>query len=201
MPDERAAEFSLPELSADGPGEQRQLPRSRGLQWQPPTHQHFSKLLHGVLEDADHREYRLNLGQACWVLMDRTWYRRGRAADARKLWNNFRYAAAVIPVLAAGAGGSLVGHVHGTAGTIIGWVAIVGGLAGAAVNAVRPAVEYGVDLAKSAQFEQLYWDVFSYSMTGLRTDSLEKIAPILESFAQRMKDIAVTSGSSTATAS
>jgi hypothetical protein len=133
--------------------------------------------------------------------MDRAWYRSRSATDARKLWNKFRYAASVIPVLAAGAGGSLVGHVHGTAGTAIGWVAIVGGLAGAAINAVRPAVEYGVDLVKSAQFEQLYWDVFGYSMTGLREDSPDQIAPRLEKFAARMKEIAVMSGGSTATAS
>jgi hypothetical protein len=133
--------------------------------------------------------------------MDRAWCRRANAAGARKLWNNFRYAAAVIPVVAAGAGGSLVGHVRGTAGSVIGWVAIIGGLAGAAVNAIRPAVEYGVDLTKAAEFEQLYWDVFNYSMTGLRLESLEKIASTLESFAQRMKEIAVTSGGSTATAS
>jgi hypothetical protein len=49
--------------------------------------------------------------------------------------------------------------------------------------------------------EQLYWDVFNYSMTRLRVESLEKIASTLESFAQRMKEIAVTSGGSTATAS
>ncbi len=143
----------------------------------------------------------MHLGWYCWDLMDRLWYRRGRAAGARKLWNKFRYAAAVIPVLAAGAGGSLVGHVHGTAGTVIGWVAIVGGLAGAAVNAVRPAVEYGVDLAKTAQFEQLYWDVFSYAITRLGTDPPEEIPARLDTFAQRMKDIAVMSGGSTATAS
>ena len=133
--------------------------------------------------------------------MDRAWYRRANAAGARKLWNKFRYAAAVIPVVAAGAGGSLVGHVHGTAGAVIGWVAIVGGLAGAAINAVRPAVEYGVDLTKAAQFEQLYWDIFNYSMTGLRLDPLEKIAPKLEGFAQKMEQIAIISGGSTATAS
>lgn len=192
---------SAHELLPGGPAERRPPPQPHSRVWLPPTHEEFNELLRGVLQKADHRKYRLSLGQHCWVLMDRVWYRRERSADARKLWNNFRYAAAVIPVLAAGAGGSLVGHVHGTAGTVIGWVAIVGGLAGAATNAVRPAVEYGVDVAKSAQFEQLYWDVFSYSMTRLCTDPLEEIAPRLECFAHRMAEIAVTSGSSTATAS
>jgi hypothetical protein len=49
----------------------------------------------------------------------------------------------VAAVVAAGAGGTLVGHVNGPAGTVIGWVALIGGLVGAAINAVRPAIEYG----------------------------------------------------------
>jgi hypothetical protein len=175
--------------------------RLRGRPWPRPTRQQFSELLHGALAQADDREYRINLGWYCWDLMGRLWCRRASAANARKLWNKFRYAAAVIPVLAAGAGGSLIGHVHGPAGTAIGWVTIIGGLAGAAVNAMRPAVEYGVDLSKAAQFEQLYWDVFSYAITGLRTDPPKEIPARLDSFAQRMKEIAVMSGGSTATAS
>jgi hypothetical protein len=71
-------------------------------------------------------------------------------------------------VVAAGAGGSLVGQVHGTAATVIGWVALIGGLMGAAINAVRPAVEYGVDLRKAAEFEQLYWDVLTFSQQHSR---------------------------------
>jgi hypothetical protein len=89
--------------------------------------------------------------------MGRVWQRWVKAAQARSLWNPIRYAGAVIPVVAAGAGGSLVGHLHGTAGAVIGWVALLGGLAGAAINAMRPGVEHSVDLAKAAQFEQLYW--------------------------------------------
>jgi len=89
--------------------------------------------------------------------MERIWVRRTNAVSARQQWNLFRYAGAVIPVVAAGAGGSLVGQVHSTAATVIGWIALIGGLVGAAINAVRPAVEYGVDLRKAAEFEQLYW--------------------------------------------
>lgn len=40
---------------------------------------------------------------------------------------------------------------------------------GAAINAVRLAVEYGVDLRKADEFEQLYWDVFNYAMAELPT--------------------------------
>jgi hypothetical protein len=96
-----------------------------------------------ALTDAGDRQVRTNLGLQCWTFMDRVWSRRTSAVHARSQWNLFRYAGAVIPVVAAGAGGTLVGHVHGAAGTVIGWVALIGGLVGAAITAVRPAVEYG----------------------------------------------------------
>jgi hypothetical protein len=99
----------------------------------------------------------------------------------------------VIPVVAAGAGGSLVGHVHGPAGTVIGWVALIGGLVGAAINAVRPSVVYGVVLGKAAEFEQLYWDVFNYAMAELPTADLTEIPAKLDGFTQRMQEIAITS--------
>lgn len=80
-------------------------------------------------------------------------------------------------------------------------MALFGGLIGAAINATRPNVEYGVDLTKTVEFEHLYWDVFSYAMTKLHADSLEAISEALSQFAQRMAETAAKSGGSTATAS
>jgi hypothetical protein len=174
---------------------------AKRLSWSPPSLEEFRVRLGEVLADAGERQYRANLGLQCWTFMDRVWSRRTNAVHARSHWNLFRYAGAVIPVVAAGAGGSLVGHVHGAAGTVIGWVALIGGLLGAAINAVRPAVEYGVDLRKAAEFEQLYWDVFNYAMAELPTADLTEIPAILNGFTQRMQEIAVTSGGSSATAS
>jgi hypothetical protein len=167
----------------------------------PPTRAYFERRLYQALAGADDVEYRANLGIQCWTFMGRVWQRRTNAHDARAKWNPVRYAGSVIPVVAAGAGGSLVSHVHGTAGTAIGWVALIGGILGAAINAVRPAVEYGVDLSKAAQFEQLYWDAYNYAMAKLPIDAPEDIAATLESFSQRMEKIAVLSGAATATTS
>ncbi len=169
--------------------------------WSPPSRGEFTARLDEALAEVGDRQYRMNLGLQCWTFMDRVWSRRTNANQARSQWNRFRYAGAVIPVVAAGAGGSLVGHVHGVAGIVIGWVALIGGLAGAAINAVRPAVEYGIDLRKAAQFEQLYWDVFNYAMAELPTADATAIPAKLNGFSQRMEEIAVTSGGSTATSS
>jgi hypothetical protein len=169
--------------------------------WSPPTREEFDARLNEALTDAADRQYRANVGMQCWTFMDRVWSRRTNAARARSQWDWFRYAGSVIPVVAAGAGGSLVGHVHGTAGTVIGWVALIGGLVGAAINAVRPAVEYGVDLTKTAGFERLYWDVFNYAMAELPKDDAANIPAKLTEFTQRMEEIGVTSGGSTATRS
>jgi hypothetical protein len=169
--------------------------------WSPPTRQEFEVRLGEALTGLADRQYRANLGLQCWTFMDRVWSRRTSAVHARSQWNLFRYAGAVIPVVAAGAGGTLVGHVQGPAGTVIGWVALIGGLVGAAITAVRPAVEYGVDLRKAAEFERLYWDVFNYAMAELPTAGAAEIPARLNGFTQRMQEIAVTSGGSSATGS
>ena len=169
--------------------------------WSPPSRAEFTARLDEALTGAGDRPHRTNLGLQCWTFMDRVWSRRTNAVRARSQWNLFRYAGAVIPVVAAGAGGSLVGHVHGTAGTVIGWVALIGGLVGAAITAVRPAVEYGVDLRKAAEFERLYWDVFNYAMAELPTAGATEIPARLDGFTQRMQEIAITSVGSSATAS
>lgn len=168
--------------------------------WRSPPLEEFKERLHKALDGAEDVAFRENLGIQCWIFMDRVWQRKDRAARGRSQWNPVRYAGAVIPVVAAGAGGSLVGHLHGTASTIIGWIALIGGLAGAAINSVRPGIEHGVDLTKAAHFEQLYWDVFTYAMTNLRTDTPEDIASALKDFSKRLDDIALISGATTATA-
>ena len=169
--------------------------------WSPPSREEFMARLDEALTDAGDRQVRTNLGLQCWTFMDRVWSRRTSAFHARSQWNLFRYAGAVIPVVAAGAGGTLVGHVQGPAGTVIGWVALIGGLVGAAITAVRPAVEYGVDLRKAAEFERLYWDVFNYAMAELPTAGAAEIPARLNGFTQRMQEIAITSGGSSATGS
>ena len=174
---------------------------ARHQSWSPPSREEFLARLGEALADAGDRQVRTNLGLQCWTFMDRVWSRRTSAVHARSQWTLFRYAGAVIPVVAAGAGGTLVGHVHGPAGTVIGWVALIGGLVGAAITAVRPAVEYGVDLRKAAEFERLYWDVFNYAMAELPTAGAAEIPARLNGFTQRMQEIAVTSGGSSATGS
>jgi hypothetical protein len=82
---------------------------------------------------------------------------------------------------------------HETAAAVIGRVALIGGLLGAAINSVRPRVEYGVDLMKAAQFEHLYWDIFYYAMARLAFDQPMIAAPTLNGFARRIEEIAVIS--------
>jgi hypothetical protein len=164
-----------------------------------PTCKEFQARLHQALAGADESEYRENVGLQCWTFMDHIWQRTINTGRARTKWNLFRYAGAVIPVVASGAGGGLLGHLHGTGAVVIGWLALVGGLTGGAINAMRPAVEYGVDLTKANEFEQLYWDVFNYAMIKLRIDDPYDIAIALKIFVQRMGEIAVTSGAATAT--
>jgi len=72
---------------------------------------------------------------------------------------------------------------------------------GAAVNAVRPGIEYAVDVKKAAEFETLYWDIYTYAITKLRTVTAGEFSDEFGSFVRRMEGIALTSGGSTATPS
>ena len=157
--------------------------------------------MRAALTGVDDFDYRMNVGWECWSLTGWIWERREKAVDPRSKWDWLRYAAAVIPVLAAEAGGSLVAHLHGTAGAIIGWVSIIGGLACAAISAVWSAVGYGVDLTKASEFEQLYWDVYSYTMARLRTDDVDGIASALNGFPRGWPASRMSSSESITTAS
>jgi hypothetical protein len=110
--------------------------------------------LTGVQDDL---EYRKSAGSQCWDLMVEISESRATADQTGKVWNPLRLAGAAIPALVAGAGGVLVGHLHGNAGTVIGWVALIGGVAGASINAMRPADHYAADQLRAARFRGLYW--------------------------------------------
>jgi hypothetical protein len=169
--------------------------------WLPSTKADFDSRMRAALHGAEDLQLRMNLAWHCWDLMSRIWYRRMTSADARSKWNWFRQAGAVVPVVAAGAGGSLVGHLHGAGGATIGWIALLGGLVGAAIGATRPGVEYAVDVRKAVQYETLYWDIYTYAITKLRTIPAEEFLEQIQIFNRRMEAIALTAEGSTATPS
>lgn len=163
--------------------------------WRAPGGNVFEHDLSVALAGAEDFEYRKNLGLQSRFLMERAWELSEKAHHHSGLWKPFRYAGEVIPVVAAGAGGSLISHVDGTAATVIGWVALIGGLLGAAINAMHPADGYGARLRTAAHFEQLFWDMQNYVMTELRDARHEDISFAMRKFAQRMNDIAVSPAS------
>jgi len=164
------------------------------------TREQFDKRLDKTLAGVEDAEYRRSAGWECWDLMVRISKLRARANRTRKQWNPVRLAGAAIPALAAGAGGVLISHLHGTAGTVIGWVALVGGVMGAAISAMRPAAHYAADLRRGSQFEGLYWEVSSYAVTGLVYDEKEQIAEVLQGFSKRMCEISMISANVTESA-
>lgn len=154
------------------------------------TREGFDERLAMTLTDVqDDVQYRKSAGAQCWDLMVEISECRASAARTGAEWNPLRLAGAAIPALAAGAGGVLVGHLHGTTGTVIGWIALIGGVAGASINAMRPADHYAADQLRAAQFRGLYWEVSSYAMTSLADDTRQKIAATLQDFSKRIDEI------------
>lgn len=107
----------------------------------------------------------------CYNLFDRAWERSAKAHHHAGLWKPWRYVGEVLPVIAAAAGGTLVGHVHGTAAAVIGWIALTAGLAGAAINALRPASGYQDNADTAAHLERLAWNVWTYPRGRRRPSS------------------------------
>jgi hypothetical protein len=104
-------------------------------------------MLKKALAGAEDLAYRENIGIQCWNFMGRVWQRKDNAARGRSQWSPIRYAGAVIPVVAAGAGGSLVGHLHGTNTTDLSragsYEAVTWGFVGCGVDMRRFACEGG----------------------------------------------------------
>lgn len=142
----------------------------------------------GVQDDV---EYRRSAGAQCWDLMMEISECGYSASRTTSQWNPLRLAGAAMPALAAAAGGVLVGHLHGAAGTTVGWVALVGGVLGASINAMRPADHYADDRRRAAQFRGLYWKVSSYAMTGLADDTRQQIAVTMQGFSKRIEEISL----------
>lgn len=139
----------------------------------------------------DDIEYRRSAGAQCWDLMVEISECRDLASRSTLKWNPLRLAGAAMPALAAAAGGVLVGHLLGAAGTAVGWVALVGGVLGASINAMRPADHWAEDQRRASGFTGLYWEVSSYAMTSLADDTRQQIAVTLQDFSKRLEEVSL----------
>lgn len=84
-----------------------------------------------------------------------------------------RLAAGVTAAVTTVTGGTLLAHVHGSAASVLGLIAVILGVIGAAIAAVRPGESYTTDLVIAAQYEHLWWDIYSFGITKLATVSQE----------------------------
>lgn len=82
-------------------------------------------------------------------------------------------------------GGTLIGSIHGASAIAIGIVSAVIGVLSAGIAAAKPEQSYVADLALKTQYEHLWWDMRSYALTQLPTDTADSFKAALEAFAQR----------------
>jgi hypothetical protein len=103
-----------------------------------------------------------------------------------------RLAASVTAVVTALTGGTLLAGVHGAAATALGVVAVILGIGGSALTALRPAESYATSLLLTAQYERLWWAIYSYCSTELVTASEDDFAKAWISFTNHEQDISST---------
>jgi hypothetical protein len=90
-------------------------------------------------------------------------------------------------------GGALIGQLGGTAAVIVGISAAAVGVVGAMIAAAKPGASYAIDLARKAQYEQLWWDIRAYSMTKLPSASPDDFEAAMNGFSARESTIMAAS--------
>jgi hypothetical protein len=78
-----------------------------------------------------------------------------------------RGSAGASAAVSAVTGGALLGTLSGSLAKIIGVIAATVGVASAAIVAAKPGNSFVTNLKQKAQYEQLYWEVYTFMVTDL----------------------------------
>jgi hypothetical protein len=81
-------------------------------------------------------------------------------------------------------GSSLLAHLRGPAATTIGVIAVVLGITGAALAALRPQEDYARDVVIAAEYERLWWEMYVFATTDLPEASAQDFAEAMKLFAE-----------------
>jgi hypothetical protein len=103
------------------------------------------------------------------------WFQRGSAG-----------ASAAVATLT---GGALLGSVHGRAAVVIGIIAAGIGILAGGIAAARPGDSYVADLARKAQYEQLFWEVRTFAIARMPKSSSSDYEDTMRTFYQRFAAI------------
>jgi hypothetical protein len=78
-----------------------------------------------------------------------------------------RGSAGISAAVSAVTGGALIGQLSGSLAAVIGVIAAALGIVAGAVAAARPGETYTADLTRKAQYEQLFWRMRAFALSGL----------------------------------
>ena len=149
----------------------------------------------GLPQDIPGRDQRLRWALQLAELMKRVTQLRHRQARGRNTAHLVaRLAAGVTAAVTTVTGGTLLAHVHGSAATALGLIAVVLGVIGAGIAATRPGESYATDLIMAAEYEHLWWGIYGFGTTELMTVSPGDFTEAWSGFIKREKDISSTLG-------
>ena len=111
-----------------------------------------------------------------------------------------RIGVSVTAVVTALTGGTLLAGVHGSLAKALGVVAVVFGIGGSVLTALRPGEIYATNLIVTVQYERLWWAIYGYCSTELVTASEANFAKAWSDFNDRQHDISSIPGSQGVTA-
>jgi hypothetical protein len=142
--------------------------------------------------DSPDRERRLKWANQLAQMMSRVCdVRHGQARSRNSALRMARLAAGGTAAFTTLTGSTLLAHLRGAAATTIGIIAVVLGISGAALAALRPQEGYAMDVVMAAKYENLWWDMYVFGSTRLPDVSWQDFADALSGFAER--EAAITS--------
>jgi hypothetical protein len=120
----------------------------------------------------------------------RVWDRQRRSAGRKYVWHiGMRVLPAAAAVSASAAGGTLIGGLHGTSAPIVGIIAIVLAVLGAAGTALRLDDEFDYQGRRSRELEKIGWRLQSSITLDLPSKPLYLLRKDLTEFQMRIADI------------
>jgi hypothetical protein len=149
----------------------------------------------GLPSGSSDRDQRMEWAAMLARLMIRIAQLRLRKARGRNMAHLLaRVAAGVTAAVTTVTGGTLLAQVHGRAASALGLIAVVLGVIGAAIAAVRPGASYATDLVTAAQYEHLWWDMYGFGVIKLATVSPGDFMEAWSGFLKREEDISSSPG-------
>jgi hypothetical protein len=163
----------------------------RSRKWRPTPkylHEAVEKALND-LDQSEDSEKRRALGDEVYRMAVHTWDRQRAAARRKASWHfGMRAIPATAAVVAATAGGTLIGGLTGTAAAVVGVIVVVLAAVGATSAALDLGTEYRYQRDRAKDLETIGWELLTFIVLDLRATPLCELRVTLSDYQRKIPE-------------